>query len=304
MDKVYVDTVRLLIQAIPYVMQSPDFALKGGTALNLFVHDMPRLSVDLDIAFIDRSVTRDAALARISSALFEMQARFRAMKLNAQVGRSTKGDEVKLLVSNERSQVKIEVNYVFRGTVMRPERRGLTLAARNLFTAELDVPILPLPELYGSKLVAAMDRQHPRDFFDVMAMYQHAGLTKDIVECFVCYLAGHNRPLHEVLFPEDRDLTMAYESDFLGLTAIPVSMAELVETRLRLRHELPRALTTAQRRFLLSLAGGEPEWNCLSCSHLAELPAIQWKLENLRKLKKKNPSKFKQQAEELEARLA
>ena len=304
MDKIYIDTVRLLLQAIPHVFVSPDFALKGGTALNLFVQDMPRLSVDLDVAFVDRSVNRDTALARISAALSETQARFKAMNLKAQMGRSTKGDEVKLLVSNNRSQMKVEVNYVFRGTVMPPERRSLAPAARELFTADLDVPILPLPELYGSKLVAALDRQHPRDLFDVMAMYQRFGLTQDIVECFVCYLAGHNRPLHEVLFPDDRDLTMAYSSDFLGLTTASVPLNALIEIRQRLKHELPCALTTAHRRFLLSLANGEPEWTNMTCGHLAELPAIRWKLENLAKLKRTNPEKFERQVEKLEALLA
>ena len=135
MNRVYIDTVRLLLQAIPHVFKSNDFALKGGTALNLFVQDMPRLSVDLDVAFIDHSVSRETALARISAALSEAQAQFWTMNLDAQVGKSTKGDEVKLLVSNERSQVKVDVSYVFRGTIMRPERRSLTASARELFSS-------------------------------------------------------------------------------------------------------------------------------------------------------------------------
>ena len=95
-------------------------------------------------------------------------------------------------------------------------KRGLVKAARDLFTTDLSLPVLSNSELYGSKLVAALDRQHPRDFFDVHGMYQDSGLTGEIVECFVSYLAGHNRPVHEVLFSRDLDMTPAFESDFQG----------------------------------------------------------------------------------------
>jgi hypothetical protein len=137
---------------------------------------------------------------------------------------------------------------------------------------------LALAELYGSKLVAAMDRQHPRDLFDVMGMYERFGLNEDIVECFVCYLAGHNRPIHEVLFPDDRDLTLAYNSDFLGLVATPVPLNTLTQIRVRLNKDMPRALTRAHRHFLVTLSQGNPDWTGMACSYLAELPAIRWKL--------------------------
>jgi hypothetical protein len=105
--------------------------------------------------------------------------------------------------------------------------RSLVPRARALFTADLRLPMLAVPELYGSKLVAAMDRQHPRDFFDVMGMYEHAGLTTETVDCFVGCLAGHNRPIHEVLFPQDRDLVMAYENEFVGMASNDVPLKAL-----------------------------------------------------------------------------
>ncbi len=54
MDKFYVDTVRLLLATLPEVFAVPKFALKGGTALNLFVQNMPRLSVDIHAALRNR----------------------------------------------------------------------------------------------------------------------------------------------------------------------------------------------------------------------------------------------------------
>ena len=164
--------------------------------------------------------------------------------------------------------------------------------------------MLATAELYGSKLVAALDRQHPRDLFDVRQLFAHGGLTTEIVECFVCYLAGHNRPVHEVLFSRDTDLSLAFENEFAGLTLEPVTLAELQQVRLKLKQDLPAALTSSQRQFLLGLVTGEPDWHLMKCPHLAQLPAIRWKIQNLATLKQANPRKFAEQAKELRARLA
>ncbi|MDX2260525.1 MAG: nucleotidyl transferase AbiEii/AbiGii toxin family protein [Gemmatimonadales bacterium] len=196
----------------------------------------------------------------------------------------------------------LTINHVFRGTVLPPESRPLVKAASDLFTVGFSVPTLAVPELYGSKLVAALDRQHARDFFDVHGMFQTHGLRADTVECFVAYLAGHNRPVHEVLFSRDLDMGPAFENEFVGMERVAVSLADLQATRDRLRRELLAALTEAQKRFLLSLVAAAPNWALLPFPHLAELPAVQWKLQNLARLKKSNPTKFKAQTEELEKR--
>jgi hypothetical protein len=142
-------------------------------------------------------------------------------------------------------------------------------------------------------------RQHPRDFFDVHGMFQSHGLRADTVECFVAYLAGHNRPVHEVLFSRDLEIGPAFENEFVGMERTAVTLADLKAARDRLRRELLAALTDAQKRFLLSLVAAEPDWTLLSVPHLAQLPAVQWKLQNLARLKKSNPAKFKAQADEL-----
>jgi predicted nucleotidyltransferase component of viral defense system len=304
MEKGYVETVRLLLAATPEVFRPQCFALKGGTALNLFVQEMPRLSVDLDVVYVPYAPERGAALDEIGAALTSTRERLSALRLDSEIVSTKDGDEVKLLVRRGQSQVKVEVNHVFRGTVLPVETRRLVKSARDLFTTELSAPVLAVAELYGGKLVAAMDRQHPRDLYDVREMYERFGLTAEIAECFVSYLAGHNRPIHEVLFSREIDMAPAFENEFVGMTLEPVTLAELDATRERLRLELPAALTRAQRQFLLSLAHAEPEWNLMSCPHLAELPALRWKLQNLAKLKKSNPRKLQQQADELRAKLA
>lgn len=303
MDKAYVDTVRLLLEVAPEILAPRCFALKGGTALNLFIQDMPRLSVDIDIVYVDHRKGRAEALTEISMELGRIRERLIARGMDTELVSSQQGEETKLLVRRGRSLVKTEVNHVFRGTLLPIETKRLVETARRLFTTELSVPVLALPELYGSKLVAALDRQHPRDFYDVRAMHEKFGLTAEIVECFIAYLAGHNRPIHEVLFSRDHDMRLAFDNEFQGMTREPVSLDELVTARKRLREELTSRITDAERRFLISVAEARPEWNLMGFSHLAELPAIRWKMQNLTKLKDANVRKFHQQAAELRSRL-
>ena len=304
MDKAYIETVRLLLECAPAIFETPHFAMKGGTAINLFIEDMPRLSVDIDVVYTDHQASRDESLKSISKGLDATRKRLTKAGLESEVSATKDGDEIKLFIRRGRNQVKVEVNHVFRGTVLPVETRQLGDEARKLFTTELPAPILAAPELYGSKLVAAMDRQHPRDLFDVRGLFERGGLTREVVECFVCYLAGHNRPVHEVLFSRDQDMSSAFENEFVGMTRNPIKLAELEAVRRRLKRELPAALTGSQREFLLGLVAGEPNWQLMKCPHLSQLPAIRWKLQNLAKLKKSNPRKFSQQAEELRARLA
>jgi predicted nucleotidyltransferase component of viral defense system len=304
MDRAYIEVVRLLLESAPSIFETtPHFAMKGGTAINLFIEDMPRLSVDIDVVYTDHQATRDNALKSISSALETARKRLAITDVKAEVSSTKDGDEIKLFIRRGRNQVKVEVNHVFRGTVLPVETRRLGEEARMLFTTELSAPLLATPELYGSKLVAAMDRQHPRDLFDVRRLFERGGLTADVVECFVCYLAGHNRPVHEVLFSRDQDMSLAFENEFAGLTMNPVTLEELQQVRRRLKKELPAALTANQRQFLLGLVMCEPDWKLMNCSHLSQLPAIRWKLQNLARLRRSNPAKFAQQAELLRASL-
>lgn len=302
MDKECVETVRLLLEVAPLVFETPSLAMKGGTAINLFVRDMPRLSVDIDVVYTDHRASRPSALEFIATAMESARKRLAERGLDVEAAAASEHDEIKLFVRRGRSHVKVEVNPVFRGTVLPVEHRSIGPEARRVFACELAAPVLAAPELYGSKLVAALDRQHPRDLFDVQGMFDREGLAPDVVECFVCYLAGHNRPVHEVLFSRDRDIAQAFENEFLGMTRAPIRLDDLLVARRRLRMELLSALTSNHREFLAGLAAGAPDWRLMRCSHLGELPAIQWKLQNLARLKRSNPGKFAQQSEELRTR--
>lgn len=300
MDKTYIDTVRLLLRVAPDVFDGDIFALKGGTAINLFVRDMPRLSVDLDLVFVDHTLPRAEALRAITSGLQTISGRLHKTGFSVRkIGNKEMGD-TKLVIEDGKSMIKIEVNTVLRGTVLPVERRSLTKSASDLFLAELQMPTLTHAELYGGKLVAALDRQHPRDLFDVHLLFENEGITDAMLECFVIYLSAHDHPPHDVLDSRDKDISRTYEDQFEGMATVPVTLDQLTTARARLRAELSKRLTTRQKNFLLSLVRAEPEWSLLDCQHVSELPGIQWKLLNLRKFRDQKPEAFAEQIRRIE----
>ena len=214
MNQVYLDSARLLTRVAPLVLVDDTFALKGGTAINLFVRDMPRLSVDLDLVFPDHTLPREEALRRINEAIRQSVARLKKQGFQTRVPASTDAGETKLLVRQGAIEVKVEVNFVMRGTVRPVRMASLTQNARDTLQADLEIPVVSLEDVYGGKLVAAMDRQHPRDLFDVMQLFAHEGITAGIRRAFVVYLASHNRPVHEVLFPSLRDIRQRVRAQF------------------------------------------------------------------------------------------
>lgn len=116
MNQIYLDTARLLTQVAPLVFVDDTFALKGGTAINLFMRDMPRLSVDLDLVFPDHTLPRDEALTRINAAVRQAGERLKKRGFQTHALAAAAG-ETKLLVRLGSIQVKVEVNFVMRGTV-------------------------------------------------------------------------------------------------------------------------------------------------------------------------------------------
>jgi len=303
MNKAYLDAVRLLLAIAPSLFREGGLALKGGTAINLFLRDMPRLSVDLDLVFTDHRPDRDEALRLISARLGSAGSELEGLGMACSPVAGPDGDEVKLFIARGRTRVKVEVNQVFRGTVLPVANRPLAPGARDTFLTDIEIPVLHPDELLGGKLVAAMDRQHPRDLFDVLKLYEEGGLTDGIVECFVCYLAGHNRPVHEVLFASRCDIARAFTNEFEGLARDPVGLDALLAVRRRLFAELPSRLSDNQRSFLMGLVRAEPDWSLMSCPHLSRLPALRWKVANLQRLRTANPARFRQQSAELGERL-
>lgn len=166
--------VALLIKAVPFVAAEKCFALKGGTAINLFVRSMPRLSVDLDLTYLpvadrEKSLPElDAAMRRIGDAIV------RGILGAMMEPGAPKGETriVKLIVRVDEVQIKIEVTPVLRGCVYDPEIRSVTAQVEKEF-GFAEMQVVSFPDLYAGKIVAALDRQHPRDFFALLRWRSH-----------------------------------------------------------------------------------------------------------------------------------
>ncbi len=293
--------VRLLLRCLPEVSRYPCFALKGGTAINFFVRDLPRISVDIDLAYLPQK-PRDAALAEIDTTLRSL-AREITKRVRGTSARESQneGRWIRLLVSTAEGVVKIEPNLVFRGSVYPPQERDLSPVAERRFEASVRVLSLSLADLYGGKLCAALDRQHPRDLFDVKLLLDNEGVTPEIRRAFVVYLAGHDRPMCELLAPKAKNLRDSFRSQLVGMTQADVSLDDLVAIQRDLPGAIVRGLDGDERAFLLSMKRGAPEWDCLGIPHIEGLPALQWKLQNIRRM---DPAKHSQALNELERLLA
>jgi len=278
----------LMLRVLPSLHDEKRFAIKGGTALNFFLLDMPRLSVDIDLTFLPL-LPRDESLLSIGKALDELAVRIRRMMPDVSVvPKKAKGGvrTTKLFVRRSNAQIKIEPNEIIRGCVFPCEEHTLVKNAEDLFELSVSVNSLSRPDLYGGKLCATLDRQHPRDFFDIKLLMENEGITDQIRQAFVVYLASHNRPINELLDPTWQDIRQLYENEFNGIAAIDVSYDELIATRGVLLKELVGSLTDRERKFLLSIKRGEPEWDMMDIEELDKLPAIQWKVQNVRRMSK------------------
>ena len=287
-DSPYFKQAQLMLRVMPHVAAEKCFALKGGTAINLFVRDMPRLSVDIDLTYLPLE-PRDAALANIGEALHSIAAAIRKTVPGATVQESrASGVEhvTKLFVRTAEATIKIEPNLVLRGAVFSPVEWELSEQAEALFEASTTVNTLAVADLYGGKLCAALDRQHPRDIFDVKILMENEGITDEIRTAFVIYLASHDRPMSELLDPNKKDFRQVFVQEFAGMAAEDVEYDELEAVRERLIETIKTTMTTNEKKFLLSMKRGKPDWDLMPVAGIDQLPAIQWKLINIRKMKK------------------
>jgi hypothetical protein len=150
----YRKQVALLIRIVPLVAKETVFALKGGTAINLFLRDMPRLSVDIDLTYLpvkDRASSlqeMDAAMKRIATAIAQG---IRGAKVNAS-GPKTERVTTKLIVQAEDVQVKIEVTPVLRGCVYEPKTMSVAARVEDQF-GFAEMPVVSFPDLYAGKML-------------------------------------------------------------------------------------------------------------------------------------------------------
>lgn len=278
----YYHQVALLVRTLPWVAKENCFALKGGTAINLFIRNFPRLSVDIDLAYIPLE-TREITLPKVREALSRI-----ASNLEVQVGvrsflQTNNADEMRIIVATDDAQIKIEVSPVARGTLYPPQEREIVEAVEDEFGFAA-IPVVSLPDLYGGKLCAALDRQHPRDLYDIKMLLDTQGIDRAIFNGFIAYLLSHNRPLSEVLSPRWKDIAELFQNEFRGMTFEVTSLDELVTVPERMLKVLKEHFIQRDFDFLMSFKRGIPDWNLAPESHIQNLPAVQWKLRNIAKM--------------------
>ncbi len=294
----YKKQVALLLNVLPEVAKENCFALHGGTAINLFVRDMPRLSVDIDLTYLPIE-DRNTSLANIAKALERIKANIEKVVPGARVNH--KEEIGKLLISAQGNTIKLEVNPVKRGVIGNTARMPLCNKAQEEFDVFCAIDLVPLGQLYGGKICAALDRQHPRDIFDVKYLMANEGFSEAVKTGFLFSLLSSDRPLNEILSPNYLDQRLAMENQFAGMSKEEFSYEEYEAVRETLVSTIHASLTKEDKEFLLNFKNRTPDW---SRYDFQNFPAISWKLQNLQTLKERNPDKHQKMYTTLQALLS
>jgi predicted nucleotidyltransferase component of viral defense system len=295
MKDTYRKQVQLLLDVLPEVAKEACFAMHGGTAINLFYRDMPRLSVDIDLTYVPIT-DREETLNGINHALQRVKQNIVGLRGSIQV--QHRANVCKLQVNENDVLIKLEVNMVGRGLIADAVKMPLCNLAQESFDAFCSTPVVSKSQLYGGKLCAALDRQHPRELFDVKLMLENEGFKDDIKRGLIYGLASSTRPIHEMLDPNLQDQRSAFENQFVGMSDVPFSYEDYERTRDMLISTIRASLTTEDKAFLLSFNRLAPDW---AIYNFEDFPSVKWKLLNLETFRKKSPKEWQTQIDKLEA---
>ncbi len=285
-DERYRQQVELLVRTLPSVATEDVFALKGGTAINLFVRDLPRLSVDIDLTYLPvkpRSESLsdiDETLQRIGKSVSETLSDVKVLPSRL----AKEGTLNRLIIRSPQAQIKIEVTPVTRGCVFEPTVMAVSEKVEEQFSFA-ETSVVSFDDLYAGKLVAALDRQHPRDLFDVRDLLANEGVSDTLRQAFLVYIVSHNRPAAEVLAPRRKDIEQEYQGNFVGMTTVPVGIEDLIATREEMIEIVVGQMPQEHREFLIGIERGDVRWQLADLQEVAELPAVRWKLSNLDKVR-------------------
>ena len=286
-SNIYYKQVKLLLEVLPYVNQEECFALKGGTAINMFIRDMPRLSVDIDLIYLPIE-DRTSSLKHISESLERIAKAIESSMRSAKVFRldqRSDGTLSKLQVDKEGVRIKIETSPVMRGTVKKPTPMMVSPKVEDAF-GFAETLVVHHDDLYAGKLCAALDRQHPRDFFDVRGLLDNEGISDDLMDVFIVYLISSSQPIVKLLQPNRINISHLFEEQFVGMTTGSIELKHLTDTREELMQQLHQKLTDKHKAFLLGFKKGNPDWSLLPFENIDQLPSVKWKMLNLDKMSK------------------
>ena len=294
MNNLYKDQVRLLLRILPVIYREEDFAVHGGTAINLFIKDLPRYSVDVDLTYIPLG-PRDQSLADIDKKLAAISQQLQRAVPDINIRPVPK----KLLCTQGRSTVKIEVNGIKRGIIGPTIDLPLCDKAQAEFGMYCKARIVPVEQLYGGKIAAALSRQHPRDLFDYN--YMEPDKIDRLKRGFMFALLGSDKPFIESLAPHAINQQEALENQFRGMTDIPFTYENYETAREKLIAFINAMLSEEDKAFLVCFEEGCLQWEKSAYSDFRDFPSVQWKLLNINKLKTQNPAKHRQEVKKLKS---
>lgn len=277
----YESQVALLIDVLPFVAQADVFALKGGTAINFFHLDCPRLSVDIDLHYLPLN-NREQALADINANMRAIAVSIEEAYTDAKV-RIDDGT-CNAVVARRGTQIKIEPNTVIRGNLLPVEQRALSPHLEEKYGRTVSFPCVAQNELYAGKLCAALQRQHPRDLFDMLLFLRENDLSVEFMDAFLVYLISQGKPIYEELNPNIKDVEALYHNQFMGMPVEEVAFEHLTAVQTSLPVRVLAAMGDRHRQFLLGFKQGNPDWSLLPFANVKELPAVRWKQINLDKM--------------------
>ena len=295
MNKAYRQQVELLLKIIPTLSGIETFAIHGGTAINLYVLDLPRYSVDIDVTYTPKK-PREESFAEIHKNLSIIKEKVKSIIPNIVVTEKPN----KIYCTQKGITVKVEVSGTKRGLVEPYEIKTLCPKAQNEFATSNKAKIVSLSQLYGGKISAALDRQHPRDLFDIKLMFDFVTDFKQVKKGFLYCLLGSDRPIIESLLPNRIDRQEALIKQFSGMTEIPFSYSDYEETRKKLIDFINSNLTQQDKEFLIAFEAGNDLSQYVEYQEYIPFPSVQWKLQNINKLKEINPNKWKNNIKKIE----
>lgn len=299
-DSICYRQVQLLVRILPLLDSEKCFALKGGTAINLFYRELPRLSVDIDLLYLPFD-GREEAIANIREALTRLSDLIKKTIPQTQIQNThEQSNALRLIIQQEDIRIKVELSPVIRGTVFPTIRMEVCEPVEREF-GYAEIQVASLPDLFAGKICAALDRQHPRDLFDVKFLLENEGFTENLRKTFLVFLISHQRPMAELLAPHRKNIREIYVSEFADMTEVDIPVEELERTRELLIETIHQDMTDDERYFLLSFKKRNPQWELLGLDNMEEvanLPSVQWKLLNLSKMDNK---KHEQATEKLKS---
>ena len=246
---------------------------------------MPRLSVDIDLVYLpirERIQSLEEMTIALNSIGDTIKARIPDVRLQYSSLNRTKYLN-RLIIEVGRAVVKIELSPVLRGTVNEPVIMRITRTAEDTF-GFAEIPVVSFEDLFAGKMMAALDRQHPRDLFDIKGLLEHEGISDKLKEAFIVYLISHNRRIVEILNPSLLDIRQMYETDFIGMTSDSIKLTNLIAIRFELIKRVNALLNERDKKFLIDFKEGHPDWSYFIAPHIKNLPAIKWKMHNLNQI--------------------